>query len=671
MQCPVRPPSSAIDPSSVDDVEGDCTKGVLVLVSCACLLVLCALCMFVVQQMLRTPYVSLPFVCTTEDCVTHARRILRTLDASANPCLSFHSYVCGGGSADVASDDVHVMTAPSAGVASNYAWEAGDRLLRRIDPARRLARVYARQIVPLNLLSGKGNSATASKARAALELCLTGRVARRPPASLPFFMRQRGLTWPTPFRGHITLIRVLSVLLDLSVKWNAAPWFDVRVGGLDDPAYESTAHALARYLSMSDTEDPFKGAASLKQLKRDEKALREAILFALSGGDDIGDRSVPLRDSGSAVFEGVSPSDWTSLLVEHLGSSEVKGYGVNITLDTTLLVLNGRLFAGLSRLAVEIPAARLLDVVGWMFAYSYAWIENRLFDHVPPSVTDATADPTDPTVQILCNAVVLESFGIAPVAPLFSRMFPSQERTKVAAVLNATAHTLVETVRSSRGVLNATKNRAGAKITAHTFQVLWPPQPFLNPDLLDTLYSSYPSAEPSTFYESWLKYRRAQRAWLVRHHYGTLMTLSLRWYTEEILYVYSLNYMVLGLAAVFPPLHDYDGAGTGLTWWERENSSAECRLDRARSEHEARAIGDLFALDVALAAMKRVSEDSPLRLKLLEKLTATQTFYVSYCSRFCGDPDAREKCDLAMNGSEFQAAFDCQWWMFDRGCPFV
>ncbi|XP_054923721.1 uncharacterized protein [Dermacentor andersoni] len=117
--------------------------------------------------------------------------------------------------------------------------------------------------------------------------------------------------------------------------------------------------------------------------------------------------------------------------------------------------------------------------------------------------------------------------------------------------------------------------------------------------------------------------------------------------------------------------HDYDGASTASTWWEREDSSAQCRFDKARSAHEARAIGDLFALDVALAAMKRVSDASPLRLKLLEKLTATQTFYVSYCSRFCGDPDAREKCDLAMNGSEFLAAFDCQWQMFDRGCLFV
>ncbi|XP_065286359.2 uncharacterized protein [Dermacentor albipictus] len=740
--CPGPPLSSANDPSSADiEDEGHCTRGVMVLVSSAGLFVVSALCVFVLQQMLRKPYVSVPVVCATEDCVMHARHILRTLDVSANPCLSFHAYVCGAGSGD-ASDDVQATTAPSAKGASNYTGEAGDGLLRHIDPARRLARAYARQIVAPNLLSGNGNSSTASKARAALALCLSRGAERRPAASLWSFMRQRGLEWPTRFRGQTTLVGVLRVLLDLSVKWNAALWFDVRfrhlelranvegpvivlgepghvpllrmeqVGCLDDPAYDSTTRALARYLSngdagqgAGDTEDPFEDVAALGQLKRDEKAVREAILLALSGGDDIDDRSVPLRDSGYALFEGVSSSDWTSLLVEQLGVTAGQGDGVNTSLDTTLLVLNGRLFAGLSRLAVDIPAARLLDVVGWMFAYSYAWIENRLFDQVPaPSVTDGTVvSEPDLTARILCYAVVLESFGIAPLAPLFARMFPPRERAKVTAVLNATAHTLVEAVRSSLGLSNATKNRAGAKIRAHTLQVLWPPPPFLSPDVLDTLYSRYPSMQPGTFYDSWLMSRRAQRESLVRPYYGTLMTLLLRWYTEEILYVYSLNHMTLGLAAVFPPsyhrrgsqsmtyagigfqfarklvscidwrgrFHDYDGASTASTWWEREDSSAQCRLDKARSAHEARAIGDLFALDVALAAMKSVSDASPLRLKLLEKLTATQTFYVSYCSRFCGDPDAREKCDLAMNGSEFQAAFDCQWRVFDRGCLFV
>ncbi|KAL1438507.1 hypothetical protein MTO96_048113 [Rhipicephalus appendiculatus] len=636
---------------------------------------------------------SRPAVCATEDCVEHARHILRTLDASANPCLSFHAYVCGGGGSKATGDDVV--------------------------PARRLTRSYASQIVLQNLLSGNSNSSTAFKAHAALSLCLSrsaGTLAGEA-SLLAHFMRKRGLTWPVQSRVVINFVDVLAVLIDLSVNWNAALWFDVRIqrceerahaedaiivlgepghvpllrmeqlSDLDESAYESTARAVARYLlsgsDAGDTEDPFEDAAALKQLHLDEKALREAILTTLGAGDDV-DVLVVLRNAGSAVFEGVSLNDWATLLDNYLGASAMKSAGINVSLDTKLLVLNGPLFAGLSRLTSEIPAARLLDAVSWMFSYSYAWIENRLFDRLPPSGNGSGSDPVpDLTTRILCAAA---------------------ERAKVTDVLKETADTLVETVTWSRGVSNATKSRAGDKITAHTLQTLWPPQPFQSLDVLDTLYTRFPSSQRGTFYESWLESRRAQRASLVRRYYAaTLMTLRLRWYAQEVLYVYSLNRVVLGLAAVFPPsyrrqgspamtyagigfqfarklvssidmrgrFHDYDGTSTGSSWWEREPGSPECRLERARSTREANAIGDLFALDVSLAAMKKVSGVSPLRLKLLEKLTGTQVFYVSYCNRFCDDLDAREKCDLAMNGSEFRAAFDCQWRVIDRGCLFV
>ncbi|KAH6942520.1 hypothetical protein HPB50_006945 [Hyalomma asiaticum] len=746
--CPGRPPNS---PSTIDLLSADAWSdspyktGALVLVCCVFLFGVCVLCVFVVQHMLRTPYVAEPAVCVTEDCVEHARRILLTLDTSANPCLSFHSYVCGGkGTAgDDVADDVVAAPAPSHGATANFTRGSNDGLLRDIKPAQRLARAYARQIVAPNLLSGNGNSSTAYKANAALSLCLNRSAERLPGASLASLMRKVGLPWPASSRGPVKFVDVLALLLELSVNWNVGLWFDVRirryegranteetiivlgepghvpllrmeqVGGLDEPAYESTARDVARYLRSEtvdagggggDTEDPFKETAALKQLRRDEGAVRGAILNSLSGGDEMGDVFLALKNAGSTVFEGVSASDWTSLLDKYLGVSAMKAAGVNISLETMLLVHNGQLFSRLSKLASEIPAARLLDVVGWIFAYSYAWIENRGFDRLPLSSSGSKTDPgPGVTTRILCTAVVIESFGIAPVAPLFSRMFPVQERAKVTAVLNTTAHTLADAVRSSRGISNATKRKAGGKITAHTFQTLWPPQPFLSLDVLDTLYTPFPSTQPRTFYESWLMSRRAQRASLVRRYYGTLTTLRLRWYTEEVLYVYSLNHIVLGLTAVFPPSYyrhgsptmtyagigfqfarklvscvdrrgrfrDYDGASTGASWWLREAGSPECRLDKARSAQEASAISDLYALDASLAAMKKVSDDAPLRLKLLEKLTGTQTFYVSYCSRFCRDLDAREKCDLAMNGSEFRAAFDCQWRVIDRGCLFL
>lgn len=104
---------------------------------------------------------------------------------------------------------------------------------------------------------------------------------------------------------------------------------------------------------------------------------------------------------------------------------------------------------------------------------------------------------------------------------------------------------------------------------------------------------------------------------------------------------------------------------------------AKCRLSTATSPQERRAVADLFALDVALAAMESGARrnSSPLRLKYLESMDAAQVFYISYCSHFCDSQPpsrARSMCDLAINGSAFGTAFGCQAPPGDaRQCLFV
>nr|XP_054932242.1 SCAN domain-containing protein 3-like [Dermacentor andersoni] len=84
-------------------------------------------------------------------------------------------------------------------------------------------------------------------------------------------------------------------------------------------------------------------------------------------------------------------------------------------------------------------------------------------------------------------------------------------------------------------------------------------------------------------------------------------------------------------------------------------------LDCAKSAKERRLLADRFALDVALEAMQASSlqdpTESPLQLKSLKRLTEVQTFYVSYCSHFCGEPRGQVMCNLATNGSEFSSTF--------------
>lgn len=577
-------------------------------------------------------------------------------------------------------------------------------------------------------MSTNTTSSAASKALGALAHCLNRSDGKRS-ATLATFMKERGLTWPAS--RQVNLVDVLDVLLDLSVNWKVSLWFDVRprylesrsnvdhavivfgepghvallrmeqIAALNQSAYASAVRAIARILTSDDdgsniAEKTFKASSAIDLLRRDETALREAILSAL-GDDEVDDSLLTLKESGS-VLQNVSSEEWTALLDKYLGS---KAGGLNISIDTTILLLCKPLLARLSELLSTIPVGRLLDALGWTFAYSYAWIGNSLLDDLPP--TEVTGPEVDeligPFTHVLCFAAVLESFGIALAAPLFVQTFPARERDKVAAVRNATALTLVAAIKTSHGVTNMTKANASAKMLSHTFQALWPPQLYQSLEALDSLYARFPSADVKDFYTSWLESRKAQRAALSERSYGTLMTAKLRWYAEKVLYVYSLNHIALGLVAVFPPsyyrqgsavmtyaslgfqfarklisgidqrgrLLDYKGNSTGKVWWERK---PECRYDRAHTPKQRRALADLLALDLALATMKNVSatDASPLRLKLLEKQTPEQTFYVSYCIRFCGEYNARDMCDLAMNGSEFKVAFDCPWRVVDRGC---
>ncbi|KAL1417379.1 hypothetical protein MTO96_026913 [Rhipicephalus appendiculatus] len=71
-----------------------------------------------------------------------------------------------------------------------------------------------------------------------------------------------------------------------------------------------------------------------------------------------------------------------------------------------------------------------------------------------------------------------------------------------------------------------------------------------------------------------------------------------------------------------------------MSWWEENRV---CRIDEAESAKERSEIKDIFALELASAVALSAagSDGKPPRLKHLEKLTAMQTFYVSYCSHFC------------------------------------
>ncbi|KAH6942338.1 hypothetical protein HPB50_003924 [Hyalomma asiaticum] len=676
--------------------------------------------LLIATQHIRGNRVSDSAVCDTRDCTEHARLILERLNRSANPCDDFHAYVCGTVDGD----------APPT---------SADSLLKKTLAGRQARELVLELGDPAAVLSSQHASKAAYKAISALDACERRRSGQSATRFVEF-MKARSLPWPAPPSTPPTLSDVLDILLDLIINWRVALWFDVKVSnapdgrfmleigepsplalyrmeqlsGLDNRSYAEIVRSVASFLTEGNvTVDD----AAVRHLQSDETTIREAIL-----SDQDADEHDILRPAFSVFQNGplahsAFGDQWIALVNKHLSAG-----GTLVTRSTWVLVAQEERFRTLMGLLRGQPPTRLLDVVGWTLAFTYTWILEPPMDIIGGN---RNAGPeADLATIVLCFLAVHESYGIVQAAPIFSDVFSAKERHRVEAVLDGVTRTAVDLLSSSVRISIDTKRRATVKLTTHMNLDIWPPVPFERLQILDLLYAQYP-AESRTFFDAWMNSRKELRENYSNRYYGSLMLARCgrgrdtggescvaalflessikcevplsasryRWRHTRIQYLYSLNVLRLGLAAVFPPsylrhgsqLTTYAGlgfqlarqlvraidergrtldyAGNSAAWWQQEANSSECQMSEAATPSDRRAVAELFALDVALAAMEESarSDKSPLRLKGLEELNEGQTFYVSYCSHFCSgdEPRARSLCNLAMNGSDFDRAFGC------------
>ncbi|XP_049518771.1 neprilysin-1-like [Dermacentor silvarum] len=627
-----------------------------------------------------------PSLCETGDCVRHAQSILATMNESADPCTDFHAYVCGGRDGDRDAEST-IGTL--------------ERAYRR-DVVEALGNVTA-------FLTAREIPTAAIKAFTAVADCLSGR-DEATTQNFTEFMRARGVPWPHQPNASVIergALGVLGVLLDLAINWGVGLWFEVtlsqeispysvplviiresgqlplqrmeQLAGLDEFAYQALIQNMS--LQLSEREVTLHDAA-VAELRADENSFKR--ILADGKGEDAGERFDTMMRVGdlATVFGGaVSPLELTALLVKHFSDTVS-----NFSADTRVLVLNRKQFGQIGSLVGSLPPRRLLNVIGWTFAYSYAWIAN---------VDVLSAPPHDELyVYARCFVAAQESFGIVQAAPIFRAALNAQERQRVVEILECTSTTLASIIKKSPRPAESTKKEAIAKVGSLSSRWLWPPVRYLYGPSLDLLYSSFPDGG-NTFFETWMLSKVALRAAFNSSYYGSIMTSRYRWRSGGVLYLYALNELCLSLSAVFPPSYlqggstamSYAGLGFQLArqivrsvdlrgraldrtghskcWWKlSKRGERPCRLDRAKSAKERLLVADLFALDVALEAMRasllQDPTEPPLRLKSLERLTEVQTFYVSYCSHFCGEPRGLVMCNLARNGSEFGSAFGCR-----------
>ncbi|XP_075546327.1 uncharacterized protein LOC142579721 [Dermacentor variabilis] len=622
-------------------------------------------------------------VCSSDDCLDHAHQLLQSLDTTADPCTRFHAYVCGAN-----------RSRPDAQVAEALPY----------------AKLVASSVVSAATTSAPpaadGRYPATSKALTALSTCLDA-PATKTAEHFVRFMEARGIRWPSvDSGGQVGIIGVFDVLFDLIVNWRVVLWFDAKLvyltedrlpvvafeepgalpllrmrqmSLLDDVAYGRAVGSVSLFLTNGTTE--LKNSA-IQELHKDEGAIRDAVLSTRTDEHDI---LLPLHKAHQLYVHNASLNEWRAVITKHVKSTAV------VSIETKILIMKQYSFSRLSNLLETISPARLLNVIGWMFAYVYVWMLNADFLSLGGQAAENAGAGTH------CFLAVHESFGIVQASTIFQALFDTEARKEyVSTLFNSTSRALLSQLQASESITNLTKKEAALKIGSHMRAQLFPALPFMITEQLDGLYSIFPDnyGKDATFFEMWLKSKQALQLALYSPFHDNLLTARYRWQSGSAIYLYSVNLVWLAVSALLPPSYltrgspimTYSGLGyqfarqlvriadergrkldyTGseIPWWEQQG---KCALDRATTKRDMKEVADLFALDVALAALKSSAASShegglsTLGIKQLEMFSPLQTFYISYCSHFCDDPvEGPVMCNLAVNASDFAEAFGCQ-----------
>ncbi|XP_075542595.1 neprilysin-11-like [Dermacentor variabilis] len=612
-------------------------------------------------------------VCGTDDCMLHASELRARMNAAADPCHSLHAFVCGG----------------------------GPRASQR-DEERRWTRMYGEVMAyDSQKYRTAGNcshreSRADTKAQTAYTACLKRTPSESGTQAAHFvdFMKERRIPWPNDPPEDVDL---LDVLLDLVINWRVALLFDLRrstrkfhtaslvfqePGPLIELRRQQVGHV---YENEEDTEQLITRAATflgksrgditkeqIDALRRDEMTLTSNLAAC---SDERGNDVLVTLKHVQDMAPNMKPQSWLTLLKRHLNDD-------SLTSETTVFAYDEQRLEALSEALTLLPPARSLNVVGWLFAYAYIWVVNPDFDQLRPSGDNESNHTLNET---LCFLAVHESFGQLQILHNFIKRFEHGDIQMTSKVLQNTVDTFVQLVQNSDAITESAKATAVAKIKSLCQERC--AVRVSNRRTLDWLYRSFPNSS-SSFFDAWLSTRKALVALLKSGNPHPVMTARFKWRTQNIRYLHSINFLQVRMFAFYPPsfyIHgspsmSYSGLGfqmassianavvgrgrsidKGLSrsfWW---SSLKSCRWDEASSVHDKRFIKELFALKLAVKALESTAagDKAFLQLQPLQTLTGRQTFYASFCSRFCHRVDGENWCNLAMHEDGYSRAFGC------------
>ncbi|XP_075739154.1 neprilysin-1-like [Rhipicephalus microplus] len=688
---PVRCRSSS--PSVLELGKEEASRATLSSAILLCILVVVAMTVFITRQ-LASRHGSEEYVCTTEDCILFGSSLLARLNLSADPCSRFYQYVCGNAAFD--TDEEKVLRMYSIKV---------EHFMHQLEKVPRTDTGISHDYE--------------LKASRALYMCLD-RPQTTDPAPFVQFTREHGMMWPMepklPKRASKESGNpVFPILVDLSLNWRVSLWFDVNVINLDheesfiftlDDPGPVPVFRMAQLSSLGD--DAYDGVMAsflsggtvtlskreLTDLRLDEGIVRNTLSFRRDPeGEEADEVDVILPIAEVHVLSRSGGSDqWLAALRNSLQGT----LGMTLSNETKILAFNKATINDAFTMLEDLPYEVALNVTGWMFAYVYGWTMGARFD----TFFSGHENPETLSSRTLCFLAVHEMHGLAIVAVYMSKLFNASQRADVKAILDSITNALRVVITNTNSITPLTRLRAEAKIADELGISLWPPEPFFSRHTLNEITTAFPAEGPSLF-SLWLQTMKVLQESRNNRYYSSLFTRRVHWFTRSVRYLYSQNYLEVGVWALLAPSYRRHGSslmmfsglgfeiarslvraldshGRMLDGKGQPDSRWAQKLKRslydAKIRREKRALAEVFALNVTLRAFK--DSDSATqnysKLRFLESMSEDQTFFVSLCSHFCGDKERAELCDLVTKTARFRMAFRCEdRTVSGRPCEFL
>ncbi|KAH6931995.1 hypothetical protein HPB50_002429 [Hyalomma asiaticum] len=632
-------------------------------------------------------------LCQTDDCFHHSYRLFANLNRSLNPCKDFSAYVCSAWSppqgylqhSNSAMDDVRKSWFP-----------------KFHDMLRRGSNTIHAGVKPLAMYTS----------------CMGNRKEYGSNVDVFWnFLHECKLSWPQqPETGRAS---PLEVLMSLAFKWQVPLFFQVRAmrmiptpnwriimapGSLIPLMYQH--HLTVKksggydkywatfYFILSGKHD----GSAVNKTAIDSVAEMEGDVFktlltsmrppvvrpVLVTIAEIGAHTPPLASE-----------QWLHAFRQTMLEPEVKP-------SDQVLLSDVDFFRSLAGVMTSYKDAELLSLIAWSFvqlfspAVDYRLLENRY---------DRGVTMYRP---YFCERFVETAYRFLVVALGSVALFSREERAVVNARFDSLVSAAVDMVKTLEW-LDAESRQLVVEKLSSTRLHLWPPEKFLQNDVLERVYESFPSAEPS-FAEYWVKTSRCSAETYRPRPDIDMLSYPINYALPYLSYDAASSSVKVAVGSVTEPLYypggtkamSYGGLGfsmalqlvaaldrQGIRWHPNgvlggsflSNASTrafEVRDGCPASTHMAvggnangtgrvtSVFPEIPALEVAYAAYRRSFADSGEEVPqgIPGGLSADQVFFMTMCYMTCTLPGAvgtqAVDCNKAVRNSEaFAQAFHC------------